>query len=115
MRRGDVHLVSFDPAVGSESNKTRPALIVSNDGANRVAERLGRGVVVVVPITSSVIRVFPFQLLIPAGTGGLERDSKTQTEQLRTVDVTRIGRRLGTLPPDAMATVNAQVRQHLAL
>ena len=63
MRRGEIRLVDFEPARGAESNKLRPAVIVSNDGANSTATRLGRGVITVVPITSSVRRVLPFQVL----------------------------------------------------
>src|SRR5690242_13995831 len=65
MRRGDIHLIDLEPVVGSEADKRRPAVIVSNDGANGTATRLGRGVVTVVPVTSTVVRVFPFQVLLP--------------------------------------------------
>ena len=51
MLRGEIRLVDFDPSVGSEANKRRPALIVSNDHANAAAARLGRGVVTVIPLT----------------------------------------------------------------
>ncbi|MDQ1464386.1 MAG: mRNA interferase MazF, partial [Actinomycetota bacterium] len=51
MRRGDIVLVNFDPTRGAEANKLRPAILVSNDGANTTAGRLGRGVVTVVPVT----------------------------------------------------------------
>src|SRR5206468_3185197 len=61
MRRGEIRLVDLEPTRGSEADKRRPAVIVSNDRANATAERLGRGVVTIVPVTSSVSRVFPFQ------------------------------------------------------
>lgn len=60
---------------GSESNKRRPAVIVSNDAANLAAERLGRGVITVVPVTSNIERLHPFQVLLPAADTGLARDS----------------------------------------
>lgn len=60
MRRGDVVWVDLDPAVGSEASKRRPAVVVSNDGANRSAQSLGRGVVTVVPVTSQTRNVYPF-------------------------------------------------------
>ena len=66
MLRGEIVLVDLEPARGSEANKRRPAVLVSNDGANAVAQRLGRGVVTVVPVTSNVERTFPFQVLLPA-------------------------------------------------
>src|SRR5580698_9474133 len=99
MRRGEVRLVDFDPARGSEANKRRPAVIVSNDGANSTAERLGRGVVTVVPVTSKLARLYPFQLLLPASGTGLDHDSKAQAEQVRSVAVERIGKRVGVVPP----------------
>src|ERR1700677_2995097 len=83
MRRGEIRLVDLDPVRGSEANKRRPAVIVSNDGANSTAARLGRGVVTVVPVTSSTDRVYPFQVLLPASGTGLDRDSKAQAEQVR--------------------------------
>ena len=67
MLRGEIRLVDFDPSVGSEANKRRPALIVSNDHANAAAARLGRGVVTVIPLTSSTSRVLPFQVFLPLG------------------------------------------------
>lgn len=79
MRRGEVRLVDLDPVRGSEANKRRPAVVVSNDRANAVAERLGRGVVTVVPLTSITARIFPFQVFVPADQGGLRVDSKAQS------------------------------------
>ena len=99
MRRGEIRLVDLDPVRGSEANKRRPAVIVSNDGANSTAARLGRGVVTVVPVTSSTDRVYPFQVLLPASGTGLDRDSKAQAEQVRSVAVERVGALVGVLPP----------------
>ncbi|MBO0835411.1 MAG: type II toxin-antitoxin system PemK/MazF family toxin, partial [Actinobacteria bacterium] len=83
MRRGDIVAVSLDPARGSEANKTRPAVVVSNDAANATATRLGRGVITVVPITSNVARMHPFQVLLRADQTGLRQNSKAQAEQIR--------------------------------
>jgi mRNA interferase MazF len=115
MRRGEVRMVDLDPALGAEANKLRPAVIVSNDAANSTAARLGRGVVTVVPVTSSVERVYPFQVLLPAGAGGLSRDSKAQAEQVRSIDAERVGKQLGLLPDDLMAPLDEALRLHLAL
>jgi mRNA interferase MazF len=115
MRRGEIRLVDLDPVLGSESNKRRPAVIVSNDGANTVAARLGRGVVTVVPVTSSTARVYPFQVLLPAAETGLPRDSKAQAEQVRAVAVQRIGAIVGRMSPSAMADLEGALRLHLAL
>ena len=115
MRRGDVYLVELSPARGSESNKTRPAIIVSNNAANRTAERNRRGVITVVPVTSNTEHVYPFQVLLPAGEGGLTADSKAQGEQVRSVDVERLRRRVGTITPAKLGRLDEALRLHLAL
>ena len=115
MQRGDIHLVDLDLTRGSEADKRRPAVIVSNDGANATARRLGRGVITVVPVTSNVERVYPFQVLLPAAETGLDRDSKAQAEQVRSVAVERIGARLGALPGPLMLELDEALRLHLGL
>lgn len=115
MLRGEVRLVDLDPARGAEASKRRPAVIVSNDAANGTAARLGHGVVTVVPVTSNVERIYPFQVLIPAGAGGLPRDSKAQAEQVRSIAAERIGDRLGQLPAPLMTSLDHALRLHLAL
>ena len=115
MRRGEICLVDLAPARGSEADKQRPAVIVSNDGANATATRLGRGVVTVVPVTSNVERVYPFQVLLEAGATGLTRNSKAQAEQVRSVAVERIGRSVGFVPAQIMAQLDEALRLHLAL
>jgi mRNA interferase MazF len=112
---GEIRLVDLDPARAGEANKRRPAVLVSNDGANNTAATLGRGVVTVVPITANVDRVYPFQVLIPAHESGLERDSKAQAEQVRSVSVERVMDRIGTVPPELMIEVNEALRLHLAI
>lgn len=115
MRRGDIHLVDLDPVLGSEASKRRPAIIVSNDAANATARRLGRGVITVIPVTSNVIHVYPFQVLLPAGETGLDRDSKAQAEQIRSIAVERVGDRLGVVPNAIMADIDEAIRIHLGL
>lgn len=115
MRRGEIRLVNLDPARGSESSKTRPGVIVSNDGANAAAARHGRGVVTVVPVTSNVAKVFPFQVRLAARECGLKQDSKAQAEQVRSVAVERVGRRVGRLPTAVLGRLDEALRLHLAL
>jgi mRNA interferase MazF len=115
MRRGDVYLVDFDPVQGSEANKQRPALIVSNDAANASADRSGRGVITVVPITSNTSRLYPFQVLLTAADCGLRNDSKAQAEQVRSVSVGRMRHRIGTVPPQTLRLVDGALRIHLGL
>lgn len=115
MRRGEIRWVDLDPVRGAESNKRRPAVVVSNDGANTTASRLGRGVVTVVPVTSNTSRVYPFQVMLPAGDGGLDRDSKAQAEQVRSVAVERVGAKVGQLSAPQVAVLDEALRLHLAL
>ncbi|MEN8114827.1 MAG: type II toxin-antitoxin system PemK/MazF family toxin [Actinomycetota bacterium] len=115
MLRGEIRFVDFDPASSGESAKTRPAVVVSNDGANTTAARLGRGIVTVVPVTSNVDRVYPFQVLLPADETGLLRDSKAQAEQVRSVSVERVREQVGSVPPAVMLDVDEALRLHLAL
>ncbi len=115
MQRGEVRLVDLDPVRGRDANKRRPAIVPSNDHANAVAARLGQGVVTVVPLTSNVNRVFPFQVLLPANMAGLRVESKAQAEQVRSVAVERLGPVLGRLPASTMAAVEGALRLHLDL
>lgn len=115
MGRGDIVVVSLDSVRGTEAGKSRPAVVVSNDAANTTATRLGRGVITVVPVTSSTARVYPFQVLLPARQTGLRRDSKAQAEQVRSVAIERIGERVGRLPAGIMTELDEALRVHLAL
>lgn len=115
MRRGEIRVVDLEPSRGAEASKQRPAVIVSNDAANNTAARLGRGVLTVVPLTSNVSRVYPFQVLLPAGAGGLRTASKAQAEQVRAVAVERIGSLLGRLAKAQMQALDDALRLHLGL
>jgi mRNA interferase MazF len=115
MLRGEIRLVDLSPARSGEADKRRPAVIVSNDGANAAAARLGRGVVTVVPVTSNVDHVYPFQVLLTAPETGLARDSKAQAEQVRSVSIDRVGDKVGSLPSGLMLDVDEALRLHLAL
>lgn len=115
MRRGEIRWADLEPTRGSEADKRRPVVIVSNDGANSTAERLGHGVITVVPVTSNVQRAYPFQVALPGRDTGLERDSKAQAEQVRSIDVTRIGPRVVQLPTGLSRDLDDALRLHLQL
>lgn len=115
MRRGEIRMVALEPVRGSEADKSRPAVVISNDGANATAERLGRGVITVVPITSNTARVYPFQVLLPESVTGLSKGSKAQAEQIRSIAVERVGRRIGTLTPELQTELDEALRLHLGL
>ena len=101
-------MVSLDPVVGSEVGKSRPAVVIQNELANRSGQT-----VTVVPLSSRTARVFPFQVLIPAGEGGLGRDSKALCEQIRTVSRTLLRERLGTLDAQRVDEIRQALDRHL--
>jgi mRNA interferase MazF len=103
-RRGEVWLVNFDPAMGSEIQKTRPALVIQNDIGNRVSE-----VTIVGAITTTVKRNYPFQVHLPAGEGGVTADSFVTLNQIRSVDRRRLARRLGTVSEATMKAVDQAI------
>lgn len=77
--------------------------------------RLGRGVVTVVPMTSNVTRTHPFQVLVESDQSRLDRDSKVQAEQVRSVSVERVLDAIGSIPAPLMHQVDEALRLHLAL
>jgi len=109
IRRGDVFLVDFDPTIGSETRKRRPAVVMSNDANNRFAP-----IVTVVPVTSNVEKVYPFEARLSRRTG-LSRDSKAMANQIRTVSKERLGRRLCSLPSEAVARIEDAILLHLGI
>ena len=115
MLRGEIRIIEFEHAHSGEAAHRRPAILVSNDGANSTAARLGRGVLTVVPMTANVQRIYPFQVLVRAKDSGLDRDSKAQAEQVRSVSVDRIGSQIGTIPRPLMLEVDEALRLHLEL
>ena len=111
MRRGEIYFAALDPTVGAEVQKTRPVVVVSNNAANRASS-----VVTVVPLTSNVARVFPFEVLLPAARTGLAKDSKAMAQQVRTLDKARLNARpAGQLQPADAQALDAALRLHLAL
>jgi len=113
MRRGDIWLIEFEPVRGSEANNRRPAVIVSNDRANVTAARLSRGVATVIPVTSNVAKIYPFQVLLPASATSLSVDSKAQVEQVRSVDIERLSQPVGRVSPAELARIDDALRLHL--
>lgn len=108
MNRGDVYWVDPDPAQGSEAAKRRPCVIVSNDANNRAA-----ATVTVVPVSSNVKRIYPFEVDLE---DLLDRPGKAQAHQVRTVSKARlVGTAAATLPPELSEELDRALRLHLGL
>jgi mRNA interferase MazF len=111
-RRGEIYLMALDPTVGSEIQKTRPALIIQNDTSNRLGPTT-----IVAPITSTVrLPLNPVHALLAADSKtGLSVPSVALLNQIRTVDRKRLVKRLGRASDDVMERVNEAIRISLAL
>ena len=108
--RGQIWLASFDPAVGTEIRKTRPALLISNNINNQYA-----GTVTVLPISEKGEKVYPFEVSLDVEHTGLSKPSKIKCQQIRTVDKSRLTKLLGSISRDKMPEVEQALRIHLAI
>jgi len=107
-KRGEIYLVNFDPATGAEIRKTRPALILQNDIANRYSP-----ITIVAAITSFSSgdgKTYPTEVFIGVSDGGLDNDSVALLNQIRTIDKGRLVKKLGVLKDKTMAQVDKAIQ-----
>lgn len=110
-KRGEVYLVNFDPTIGAEIKKTRPALIVQNNISNRHSP-----ITIVAAITSKFDEeLYPTEVLIEAPEGGLTSDSVVLLNQVRSIDRQRLVKRLGMLRPETLSKVDDALKISLGL
>lgn len=110
IRRGDLYWVKLDPIEGSEIGKTRPAVVISNNINNEFADT-----VTVLPVTSSVGKVYPFEVFLKKGIANISGDSKVKANQIRTVDKKRLKERIGTIPDAILRDIEKAVNIHIEL
>jgi mRNA interferase MazF len=109
--RGEIYLVNFDPTLGAELKKTRPALILQNDTSNQFSP-----ITIVAGISSQFERVlYPTEVAIEAPEGGLERDSVVLLNQIRSIDRQRLVKKLGTLTIETMEKIDRAIQISLGL
>ncbi len=109
-RRGELYYVNFGPTIGVEIKKTRPALIIQNDIGNTHSPAT-----IVAAITSTARDIYPHEVLLKAGEGGLQKDSIVLLNQVRTIDKKRLGKKLGMVSSDALKKVDRALAISLGL
>src|SRR5258708_4584340 len=106
-KRGEIYWANLDPVIGSEISKTRPVLVISNDMNNEYASTLS-----ILPITSSLGKIYPFEVFISNFESGLKSNSKIKANQIRTIDKLRIGEKTGEVEADKMSEINRAILVH---
>ena len=109
LRRGEIYIVSFDPARGFEQGGVRPALVIQNDEGNEFASTT------IVAAMSSQHREYPVRVMVSPVQSGLRESSSVMLDQIRTISQARLGRKVGQLTPDGMAEVDDALRRSLGL
>ncbi len=108
--RGQIWLVNFDPTIGAEIKKTRPAVIVSNDINNQYA-----ATVTILPVTDKGQKTYPFEVHITSKLSGLTKDSKIKCQQIRTVDKSRLVKVLGEVTSAEINQIEKALLIHLGV
>lgn len=110
IRRGEMYWIDFHGAAGAEIRKVRPAVVVSTDDHNEHMRT-----VTVVPFSSRVAPIWPHEVAVPAGVVGDGRPCRLKTHQLRAVDKSRVGRKIGRFPAKLMPALEYSLCEHLGI
>ena len=109
-KRGEIWLVSLEPVAGHEIGKTRPAVIISNNKNNEYSST-----VTLIPITSSIKKIYPFEVFIPKNETGLSMDSRIKCNQIRTVDRVRLLKCMGRITGVILEKVEGALLIHIGI
>lgn len=110
IKRGGIYLIDLSPVIGAEIGKIRPAIVISNDLNNTYSDTI-----TVIPITSSVGKVYPFEVFLQENTFGLDKNSKAKVNQIRTVDKKRATKEIGFLDKNKIKEIEKAIFIHLEL
>lgn len=109
MKRGEIYFADLDPTIGAEIKKKRPVLIVSNNANNKASSTI-----TIVPITSNVKKIYPFEVLLEVQDSQLPKRSKVQCHQIRTISKIRIiGNKIHLVNDKTITQINAALKLHL--
>jgi len=110
-KKGEIYLVNFDPTVGHEAKKKRPAVIISNNTHNQFSP-----LVTVAPLSSNINKVYPFEVYIPKESAGLNENSKIMIIQLRSIDKKRLINKIGNIEDqETINRINQVITEHFDL
>jgi mRNA interferase MazF len=110
-KKGEIYLINFDPTIGHEVKKKRPAIILSNNIHNQYSP-----LVTVAPISSNTKNIYPFEVYIPGGKANLDNDSKIMIIQLRSLDKKRLIRKIGSVDDkQTNMRINNIIAEHFSL
>jgi len=109
-KHGQIWLAALDPASGHEIGKTRPAVVVSNDRNNRFADT-----VTIIPLTSKVERIYPFETFLSSQETSLPLNSKARVDQIRTIDKGQLQKKVGQVPDGRLDDIKRAVKIHLSI
>jgi mRNA interferase MazF len=110
-KKGEIYLVNFDPTIGHEVKKKRPAIIISNNIHNQFSP-----LVTVAPLSSNINKVYPFEVYIPKESTGLNENSKIMIIQLRSIDKKRLINKIGNIEDkEIINKINKMISEHFDL
>jgi mRNA interferase MazF len=110
VKRGDIYLINLDPVIGSEQGKTRPCLVIQNDVGNKYSSNT-----IIASISSKINKNYPFLVNIEKGIANLPKDSYIQLDQIRTIALERIIKKIGSLPKEFLDKVDVALKDSLGL